>query len=230
MARAAVKAKPLPAAPKIEVFEDIEQGSGPWFQLRSGLLTASNFAVVGRSGKDGGVSLTRKSLLFRIAGERLTGLPAEEGFKSAAMQRGNDMEPEARAYYARTNFTPLRRVGFVKKTLPNGIAIGSSPDSLVGDAGALEIKTMKPELMIAHMETSPGAPPSEHRAQLQGTCWVCDLEWIDIILFYRGMPITPRWRIIRDDIYIKELSDAVEVFEYDLAKIVERVKKMGNSE
>lgn len=222
---AKVKAK-APPKPVVEIFDNIEQRSAEWFDVRRGIITASNFAIMMRSGKDSDESKTRRDLLYALAGEQLTGVPAEDGYKSAAMQRGNDMEPEAREHYARTNFATLRRVAFIRRTLPNGIVIGCSPDSLVGDDGALEIKTMAPHLMIAHLVNGAGPPP-KHRPQLQGTMWVADLAWVDLLLFYRNMPVSPKWRIERDDVYIKELSEAVEVFDWELTQLVRKIKSMG---
>ena len=57
--------------------------------------------------------------------------------------------------------------------------------------------------------------------------WVADLEWLDLMLFYRGMPVAPKFRIERDENYIRDLSNAVEVFAYDLKRLVERIRAMG---
>lgn len=230
MAKAATKTKPAPVPPKseVEIFEDLEQGTPDWFEARRGLMTASNFAVIMREGKDGDASKTREGLLYDLAGEILSGYPAEETFKSAAMKRGNDMEPEAREYYERTNFATVRRVGFAKRKLPNGIIIGCSPDSLVGDDGALEIKTMIPKLLIPRI-LKGAPPPPGHRAQLHGNLWVLDRQWIDLLIFYRGRekPLQQKFRIQRDDVYIKtEIAPAIEQFDYELRQIV---KSMGGS-
>ena len=36
-----------------------------------------------------------------------------------------------------------------------------------------------------------------------------------------------RHRVVRDDVYIRSLSDGVEIFEHELARTLELVKKMG---
>lgn len=221
MGRAATKAKPVaPPKPVIEVFDEVEQGTEEWKKLRIGICTASRFGVMLRNGD----ASTRTDLLNTMAGEILSGEPAET-FQNGAMRRGQEMEPEAREHYARTNFAVIRRVGFVRRALPNGLVVGCSPDSLVGDDGALEIKTMAPSLLVAQMIR--GTPPVAHRAQLHGTLWVTDREWIDLQLFYRGMPQAPKYRYVRDDVFIRELSDAVEVFDYELKQLVKRIRSMG---
>lgn len=204
---------------KVEIF-DCEQNSEEWLALRLGLPTASNFATIMRSGRDGGESKTRTELLYKLAGERLTGVPAEN-YRNKAMERGNEMEPEARKHYERTHFVELHRVGFVRRGI-----MGCSPDSLVGDDGALEIKTMAPHLLIAQLVNGAGLPP-EHRAQVHGTLLVTERAWVDLLLFYRRMPVAPVFRIERDETYIKQIADEVEKFDYELRKLVERLRAMG---
>ena len=215
-----------PPQPAVEIFEDIEQGSDEWFQLRLGIPTASNFATMMASGKDGGESKTRRDLMYRLAGEILTGKPSEGAFKSAAMQRGNDMEAEARQHYIDTHFADVRQVGFIRRKLPSGRYAGCSPDALIGDKKALELKTMAPHLMIERLVNGAGMPP-EHRAQIQGTMWVGDLEEVDLLLFYSGMPVAPKFTVRRDDTYIKQISNAVEIFEYETRMLVEKIRKMA---
>lgn len=216
---------------EIEVFADVEQGSPKWWALRLGIPTASRFAAVCAAGKDGTVagSLTRSKLMRVLAGEILTGEVAEQ-FKTAAMERGNAMEAEARDYYARTHFAELQRVGFIRRRLPSGRYVGCSPDSLIGVRKALEIKTARPDLIIEIGDKGSGFPP-EHRAQVQGTMWVADLEEADLMIFYRGMPYAPTFTVQRDEAYIKDLSDSVEIFDWELHKLVERERaKRGYNE
>ena len=225
MAKAAVKPKD-----KVEVFEEIEQGTPDWFEIRRGCCTASNFSTILASGKDGGESVTRRKLMRRLAGEIMTGEVAET-YRNAAMDRGNTMEPEARDWYSRTRFADLARVGFVRRTIHNpfgsAFVVGCSPDSLVAKDGVLEIKTMIPELMIDVAENGAAGFPSEHRAQVQGSLWVTGRVWCDLVIFYRNMPITPVFRVERDETYIKALADQVEIFDYELRALVAKIRKMG---
>lgn len=222
MGKPALKKAPAPV--KTVEIVDCEQKSAEWFEARLGLATASNFGTIMAEGKDGAASKTRGELMRKLAGERLSGQPAES-FKNKAMERGNEMEAEARDYYARTSFAELTPVGFMRRKLPNGDIIGCSPDSLVGADGALEVKTLAPHLMIEQMLR--GTLPPEHRPQLHGTLWVGELEWVDLLLFYRGMPVAPKFRVVRDEVYIREIAERVEVFNYDVRKLVERIRNMS---
>ena len=163
-----------PAAPKsaMTIF-DVEQNSPEWFECRRGIVTASVFSTVLAQGKDGGVSLTRTKLLHKLAGEIVTEEVSPEEFRSAAMDRGNALEPEARDSYARRKNVELRRVGFVRNF--TGLkTCGCSPDSLIGFDGGLEVKTAASHILIPMLERP--ALPAEHRAKVQGCMWVCERE------------------------------------------------------
>jgi YqaJ-like viral recombinase domain len=221
MARSKPAAKAAPQ-PLIEIFDDIEQGSDEWFQIRLGVPTASNFGIMMRDGD----AKTRAKLMRVMAGEILTGRAGEGKIVTAAMQRGKDMEEEARQHYLDTHFAELRRVGFIRRKLPSGRYVGCSPDALIGTKKALEIKTMAPDLMIERLERGAGLPP-EHRPQVQGTMWVADLASVDLMLFYSGMPFAPKFTVFRDETYIAEIARAVEVFDYETRMLVEKIRKMG---
>lgn len=222
--KVAAKAAPAPA-PEFEIV-DCVQGTDEWLQARLGLVTASHFNDVLACGREDGTSassLTRASYMRRLAGEIITGIPAET-YQSAAMRRGNEMEVEAAEEYARLSFGKVTKVGFVRRKLPSGTYVGCSPDLLVDDDGAAEIKTLKPELLIDL--TLRGTAPAEHRAQCQGTLWVTGRQWIDLKIFYRGMPGL-RFRMTRNEPYIEEIRKAVETFEYQLRQLVKQIRSMG---
>jgi hypothetical protein len=180
------------------------------------------------SGKDGGESLTRRKLLYDLAGELLTGEPAEN-WSGPAMERGKIMEAEAREHYAFTRGVEVERVGFVRNKLPRGQIVGASPDGFVVNdftkrAKGLEIKTQIPRLMIEQLMR--GGIPPEHRAQVQGTMLVAELEEVDLVIFYRGMPGALVFTVARDDAFIKQIESEIERFDYDLKQLVEKVRSM----
>jgi hypothetical protein len=203
---------------------DCVQGEADWFAARAGIPSASNFATVLANGRDGGPSLTRTEYLYRLAGERITGMPAEETFKSKAMLRGKEMEPEAIDDYERRKGVEVRRVGL-------GINFAglrrccASPDGLVGFDGGLETKTMRPDLMIPLLMKG-SAMQAEHRAQVQGNMHVFERDVWDFKIFYRRMPDFTV-RVSRDDSYIKLLDEQIQVFNHELGRLVEKLRSMG---
>ena len=80
-------------ADMVIVLDDVEQGSEEWFAARIGIPSASVFdKIIGSQGK---LSTQQQKLIYQLAGERITG-EKEESYTNGAMQRGTELEPEAR--------------------------------------------------------------------------------------------------------------------------------------
>jgi hypothetical protein len=191
-----------------------DQNSAQWHEARRGLVTASRFKDVLAKGE----GKTRRSYMLQLAGELLTGEP-HEGFMTADMERGHEMEPDARNMYALMTDASPELVGFIR----NG-AKGCSPDSLIGDVGMLEIKTKLPHLLIDVLLRDEF--PAEHKAQCQGALWVAEREWIDIAVYWPRLPLFIK-RAYRDEAYIAGLASAVDAFNAELADTVERIRSYG---
>lgn len=196
---------------------DCEQGSEDWFRARMGIPTASEFGTVlaPRAGSEGKM---RRTYLHKLAGEIITGEPMER-YGNAHMDRGHEMEAEARSLYAFMSDADPTQIGFLR----NGQK-GCSPDSLIGDAGMLEIKTKLPHLLIDCILKDDF--PAEHKAQCQGALWVAEREWVDIAVYWPRMPLFVK-RAYRDEEYISKLSDAIDAFNADLAAVVDLIKAYG---
>lgn len=201
----------------LQIFEEMEQGGDDWFQARLGIPTASKFATVMAKGE----GKTRSQYMRQLAGEIITGEPAES-FTNVHMERGKVMEDEAREHYAFIEDADIQRVGFIR----NGKR-GASPDSLIGSAGGLEIKTALPHIQIDRLER--GTLPSEHKAQVQGSIWIAEREWWDFVSYWPRLPML-KVRVYRDDTYIKTMADEVDRFNAELAEMVERIRSYGMRE
>lgn len=199
---------------------DCQQGTPEWFALRAGLPTASEFSTVMASGRGGGESKTRRTYMMKLAGEILTGDPAEQ-FSNAHTDRGHAMEPAARDLYAFIKDAEPAQVGFIT----NGRK-GCSPDSLIGEDGMLEIKTKLPHLLIDAITRDDFL--AEHKAQCQGALWVAEREWIDLAVYWPGLPLFVK-RATRDEAYIKTLSGAVDAFNEELDALVAKIRAYGQA-
>jgi hypothetical protein len=202
----------------VEVFEDIEQGSEAWFQARAGIATASMFGQIVKQDGTARKSDGRKTYMMELAGEILTGEPVP-GFTSFHTERGHEMEPEARELYSFITGAVPAQVGFIR----NG-KIGCSPDSIIDDDGLLEIKSKLPKFAVACIHS--GEFPEEHKAQCQGALLVSEREWIDIAVFWPGLPLFIK-RAYRDENYLSNLSTALDEFNEELAEVVEKVRAYG---
>lgn len=195
------------------------QGTDEWYAARMGIPTASEFQCLLAKGRDGGDSKTRKTYMYKLAGELITGKPMYS-FSNDHMERGKEMEDEARQLYCMLHDTEVTQVGFLKLDTTAEDTCGASPDSLIGDSGLLEIKTKLAHLQIELLLA--GRVPSEHVAQLQGELYVSGRQWVDLCCYWPGIePFVTR--VQRDDEYIGRIAAAIREFNRDLASVVQRV-------
>jgi hypothetical protein len=192
------------------------QGTPEWFAARLGIPTASNFSTILPSGRGGGESKTRRTYMLKLIGERMTG-EMVDSYTNAHMERGKEMESEARFAYEFMRETECQRVGFIKN-----FGAGASPDSLVGDNGLVEIKTKLPHLQLEVILSDE--MPSEHWAQVQGQLWVSEREWCDFVSYWPKLPLFTK-RIYRDDKYINQkLWPEVQKFINEMNELQEKIK------
>ena len=194
---------------------EIIQGSEDWHAIRCGKATASRISDVLAKG----AGKVRASYLTELAVERLTGKPTV-GYKSAAMQRGNDLEPQARAAYEFLRREKVELVGFVHH--PRIAMSGASPDGRVGARGHVQIKCPEAAAHFDYLEG--GTLPKAYRDQVQWEMACDGRDWCDFVSFNpdfpAGMDLHVR-RIARDDVEIATMEAEVERFLAELAAKVE---------
>jgi len=88
----------------------MEQGSPEWFEARLGSIGGSSIAAATAGGK----GKVRKDLMYRLIGEILSG-QKYEGYKNAYMERGNELEPYARALYEEITGQTVKQVGLIRR-------------------------------------------------------------------------------------------------------------------
>jgi putative phage-type endonuclease len=157
------------------IHRDIAQHSPEWYAIKAGKWSASNAATIMGGLDTSGLA----SLVKDIAWERVFG-PTEGGFQSKAMERGNELESDARDWYAFERDAVVVEVGFVEHaTVPR---VGWSPDGLYGERHGIEAKC---PLHKAWMEVKrTGKIPAEYRWQCRWAMWVGELESLDFIAYH----------------------------------------------
>ena len=203
---------------ELEIF-DCEQGTPEWLAARAGIITASVFNVVQMKGRGGGVSETRRKLLYQLAAEQITGMPCPQWGGNEHTERGHAMENEIRALYEASSDAPVMQVGFMRRG-----RIGASPDSLVGDDGMVEIKSRLPHLQIDVLLA--GVLPQEHVAQVQGQLMVSRRRWCDYVSYWPGLPEF-RIRVYPDLAYQSQLAADIRTFNAELDVLVARIGGMA---
>lgn len=143
----------------------------------------------------------------------------DEGFASAAMRNGTVMEPESRNYYEMKRDCEVRRVGLCVSECGR---FAYSPDSLVGDDGALELKNPTPAVHIKWWLAGTIQP--EHLAQCHGALFVGrgQLKWIDFMSYVRRLP--PLLVRLYPDGKTEALGVALERFSVMLAEMRAKIE------
>lgn len=199
---------------------DCAQGSPEWHSARAGVITASMFCVArGRltTGKNaGGFTKAAETYAFRLAVERVSGAPLDEGFETWQMKRGHELEPAARLEHETQTGLVVERAGFV---LTDDELFGASADGLIGKDGGSEYKCLvSPEGL---REVLLFDDISAFKDQIQGCMWITGRKWWHFGLYCPAL--TPIGReftlkhVARDEAYI----EAMEVQLVEFAKLVD---------
>lgn len=174
------------------------QGSSEWLQARLGKLTASDSQAIATAGKG------LETLCIEKVAQRLTG-KAEEGYKSPAMQKGNDLEAEARNAYEIETGNLVTQVGFCELDED----VGASPDGMVEDDGLVEIKCKTDTVFVKELLSDE--IDTAHVWQMQFQMWVTDRKWCEYVVynpnFEKSLIIR---RVNRDDVAISRIKAGVE--------------------
>lgn len=201
----------------------MKQGDDQWFAARLGKATASRVADIIAKTKSG-PSASRQAYAVQLALERITG-QREEGFKSAAMQRGTELEAEARAMYEMRTGVLVTEVGFINH--PSINMSGASPDGLIDDYGLVEFKVPNSATHLEYLQLATA--PAKYRPQVQWQMACTGRQWCDFASYDPRFPERLRLHVVRvprDDAYIADLEAEVEVFLAEVAAIVKQIESM----
>lgn len=190
---------------------NVDQRSPEWYAARLGVPSASNFAKVVTPG--GKKSMQVESYLNRLVADIITGR-SDQQEPNEAMQRGTELESEARSYYELI-MGPVEEVGFCI----HEDGFGCSPDGMVGQDGLLEIKCPLAHTHVEYLRDC--SIPSIYIPQVQGQLLVTGRKWCDFLSYHPDMkPLLVR--VERDEAYIATLHEA-------LKELVARVKDLSES-
>lgn len=204
---------------------EIVQRSPEWYAARLGKATGSRISDVVAKPKSGnGPSASRKNYHAQLVSERLTGV-VQDSYKSGPMERGNDVEPEARAAYAFYSGDEVTEVGFVLH--PTIGMTGASPDGLVGRNGLVQFKVPN---TATHLETLLGGSiPGAYITQMQWEMACTGRKHCDFVSYDNRLPEAMRLfvkHIPRDDAKIAELEREVIKFLAEVDATVNELRRL----
>lgn len=191
------------------------QGSQEWHTSRAGVVTASMFKTAREKLKTGAnkgqPSKAALDYAFKVAVEGISGLPLDDGFQTWAMQRGQELEPEARDELSYHLGMDIQQCGFVTTDCGR---FGASADGLIDDHAGVEIKCLvAPDRMRALVLDGNAA---DFMDQVQGGLWITGRSVWYLAIYCPALAGVNRaltvYQIERDDDYIAGLQDDLEAF------------------
>lgn len=191
---------------------DVEQGKPEWFDARSGLPTASCFGeIYTPTGKP---SKQIAGYSNKLLAEWLSG-QTDEGWKSKWMERGNELEAEARAWYEFETGEEVTQVGLCYRNedkreacSPDGLVFHEPPAILAPhEHTGLEVKCPAPHTQIGYLLT--GKLPITYIPQVQGSMWITGAEQWKFLSYCPGLPPL-LLTVERDQEWINGLVEQIE--------------------
>jgi putative phage-type endonuclease len=199
----------------------MEQGTPEWFDIKRGKVSATGIAKLQAKGK--GVS--REKYKIKVVLERITGKTAIDGYTDKNMERGIDLEGEARNNYEVETGNKVVEVGFIDH--PIIPMYGVSPDGLVGDDGMCEIKVVQSNVMLDYIYDRE--IPTNYQKQMQSQMGTADRQWNDFVAFSPDMPHHLQLLVIRlerDNAVIQEQEVDVMAFLKEVEVQVQQLQEM----
>lgn len=172
----------------LKIYDEVEQGSDLWLELRRGVLTASEMRLILTPTLKLADNDKTRAHVYEIAAQRISEY-VEPHYVSDDMLRGHQEEAMA-VYTYSERYAPVTHVGFMTRQFGD-FKIGYSPDGLVGDDGLIEVKSRRQKFQvqtIVECVTSETIMP-EYMLQAQTGLLVSGRKWLDHITYSGGLPM-----------------------------------------
>ena len=207
--------------------EALIQGSSEWFKARMGKVTASKLSDLMRKTK-WGESTYKTRLRMELAIERITGKSASENFMNKAMQDGVEREPDARKLFEAITGKEVAECGSFDH--PEIVNTSASPDGLIrGEDAVLELKCPTHITHAKNLLSEKMPKNYEYQVQWQIAC--TESEYAYFASYHPDFPkeLRLKWvKVLRDNIMILELEDAVRQFDIEVEDLIIKLKKGAN--
>lgn len=174
--------------------------------------TAKVVEAVLNGEKVGDYSMAAKDYAFRLAIERISGVPLDEGYSTWAMKRGNNLEPDARFRHEEKIQMLIQHAGFVRTSCGR---FGASADGLINNDGGSEYKCLVSPERIRSILIDGDL--SEFADQVQMCMWLTVRQWWHFCLYCPALTMVGKDLTIievkRDQKYIDDME--ADLTEFD---------------
>lgn len=194
---------------------NLQQGTDEWFDIRKGKMTASNAYTISVAGK--GLDTYIKTIVADLFASQ-----KEESYKSKAMERGNELEAQAKSIYELNNDIDIENVGFIEYSE----FIGCSPDGLINDDGGIEIKCINNKDYF-QLLLGEEMPDVSHIWQVQMCLMITGRKWWDLVYynpaFKQSTFIT---RIVPEKDKFEKLKVGLSMGEEKIKELIKKYNKL----
>ena len=199
---------------------NFEQRTDEWYAIRRGKLSASNASIIATNGKG------LETYVYTLMSEYYSN-GEKDHFVSADMQRGIDLEPEARIEFEFYTGLDVQEVGFVELNQFCGV----SPDGLIGNDGLIEIKS--PNDLTYFKLLLNGEIKSEYLWQMQMQMFVTKRKYCYFVSYNPNFKQTFFIKKIeRDEEMIQKIKEGIDYGTKLIKEIkdkYEKILKGGNN-
>jgi len=200
------------------------QGSEEWERVRKGKATGSEMAKILTPSKLDFASGARQYACQKVA--EILGVESPQPAPNFWMERGTELEPEARLAFEEYTQLKVDQVGFI---MPHKDArYGCSVDGIIIDernlrAGILEIKCPSAEVLIGYHDSDE--IPKDYMMQIQFNMFVCE---VSLCWFWAWHPyLNPMLKLVQaDERYQSKFGPALEKFNEMVDSILAKVQKV----
>lgn len=156
----------------MQIHKEIVQGTPEWLEIRKGRMTASSAQAIAANGKG-----LDAYILDMMAESYSSG--QFQNYTNPHMERGNELEDQARSMYELETGHKVEQVGFVEYNE----YVGASPDGLINDDGLLEIKCCADKKHFRLMLRGEKEIDSSYIWQVQMQMLVTGRQWCDLTFY-----------------------------------------------
>ena len=196
---------------------NFEQRTEDWYNIRKGKMSASNAETIIANGKG------LETYIYNLMAEYYSSAE-KENYINADMQRGIDLEPEAKIEFQFYTGLDIKEVGCVELNE----YILASPDGLIGDDGLIEIKCPNDSIYFKLLLSNNIKP--EYIAQMQMQMYVTDRQYCYFVSynpnFEKSLYIK---KITRDEEMIDKLKKGLERGTELIKEIKKNFRKVGTN-
>lgn len=200
----------------IKYYNDLEQGSEEWFEVRRGRMTASEMKLLISPQLKSIENDKERAHVLELAAQRISKF-TEVSFITDDMMRGNMDEIRAKEKYCEVYKRNIKNVGFITND-KFGFTLGYSPDGIVEEEDiAVECKSRRQKWQLDTIVNY--RVPDEHIIQVQTGLMVSEKKACDFVSYSGGWPMTTI-RVFPDKVIQEAIFAAAYKFEKRIKKVI----------